>query len=82
MTRSPKPTLSLEEVSNQVILALQHVEAEDGLYLDNFYHLHEEDERPPVTATPEQIFEALQILISDRKVRCEGLESEKVYKLL
>ncbi len=61
----------LEQVKLQIIMALQHQEAEEGLYLRNFFHLHEEDERPAVTAPEEDIVDALNDLIEIGIIRTE-----------
>ena len=61
--------------------ALQHPEAEEGLYLDNFYHLHEEDQRPKVNATQEQILETLTQLIQEGVVSYDDSGKEVVFFL-
>jgi hypothetical protein len=69
------------DVREQVITALQHPEAEEGLYLDNFYHLHEEDERARVTATELEILDALKALISEGKVSTDDSGEAVIFKL-
>jgi hypothetical protein len=59
----------INQVKSQILTALSHPEAEEGLYFRNFSHLHEEDERPAVEARDEDIFEALHELISEGYVR-------------
>jgi hypothetical protein len=54
-----------QNARQQVLAALEHPEAEEGLYFDNFYHLHEEDERPVVTAPQVDVLEALKLLIEE-----------------
>ncbi len=70
--------MSLENIKSQIIKALTHPEAEEGLYLDNFYNLHEEDERPIVTASQFQTLEALKELISEGKVKTNEDSNESV----
>ncbi len=55
--------MSIEDARQQILAALKHPEAEEGLYFDNFYHLHEEDERPRVSAPQVEILEAIKVLI-------------------
>jgi hypothetical protein len=53
------------DIRKQVLAALEHPEAEEGLYLGNFHVLHEEDERPRVDASEEEILEVLQELVNE-----------------
>lgn len=60
-----------ELIKLQILQALCHQEAEEGLYLRNFFHLHEEDERPAVNAEEEDIVDALNDLIELGMIRTE-----------
>ena len=73
--------MTINEIRAQVLAVLQHPEAEEGLYLDNFFHLHEEDERPKVAAQPVEILDALKILIEEGKVVADGSGEEVIFKL-
>ena len=69
------------EIREQVLAALRHPEGEEGLYLDNFYHLHEEDERPRVNASEKEIVDALLLLIEEGKVITDDSDKLTIYKL-
>lgn len=69
------------EIRSKVIAALQHPEAEEGLYLDNFHHLHEEDERVRVNATELQILDTLKELIAEGKVTADESGEAVVFML-
>jgi len=55
-------------VKVQILAALDHPEAEEGLYFRNFFHLHEEDERPAVEADQVVVLDALKELIAEGRV--------------
>lgn len=64
-----------DSVKAQVLAALDHPEAEEGLYFRNFFYLHEEDERPAVVADQIDVLDALKELIAEgRVVMVEGGE--------
>lgn len=71
----------IEKVKAQILTALQHPEAEDGLYFRNFYHLHEEDERPAVQAGEAEILDALRELIDSGDVVLDETGPEAVFSL-
>ncbi len=62
---------SPDVIKRQVIEALSHPEAEEGLYLDNLHHLHEEDERTRVQGNELQILDVIKELIDEGKVRAD-----------
>lgn len=72
---------NIEQVKGQILAALSHPEAEEGLYFRNFYHLHEEDERPAVCAGQITILDALKELIADGKVRLDESGEEAIFFL-
>ena len=45
----------IPRIKAQILQALAHPEAEEGLYFRNFVHLHEEDEREAVEGDEEVI---------------------------
>ncbi|HQH26239.1 MAG TPA: hypothetical protein PLP17_02495 [Oligoflexia bacterium] len=69
------------DVKQQVLNALTHPEAEEGLYLDNFYYLHEEDERPRVEASDLEILDALKALIEEDKVIADESGESVIFRL-
>ena len=71
----------LRKVKEQVLAALRHPEAEEGLYFRNFRHLHEEDERPAVEADQVDLLEALHELIGEGKVHMDESCEEVVFFL-
>jgi len=73
--------LDTSELRKKVLAALEHPEAEEGLYLDNFHHLHEEDERDRVEANELQILDALKELITEGKVAADESGEAVVFKL-
>ena len=73
-----------QRIKSQILEALRHPEAEEGLYFRNFFHLHEEDERPAVNADQEAIMVALRQLISEGVVVMqpgEGADAEVIFSL-
>ncbi len=69
-------------VKEQIVAALEHPEAEEGLYFRNFFHLHEEDERPAVMADQVDVLDALKELIAEGRVVMEEAEDEAVFRLI
>ncbi|MCB0319392.1 MAG: hypothetical protein KDD60_00620 [Bdellovibrionales bacterium] len=70
-----------ELIKNDILSALSHPEASDGLYLENLQVVHEEEERAPVRGNQLEILEALKELIHEGKVRTDD-SGEKVIFLL
>lgn len=73
--------MDTQEIRQQVLAALEHPEAEEGLYLDNFQHLHEEDERPLVTASQLEILDMLKALIAEGRVTADESGEDVIFKL-
>lgn len=69
---------NLREVKSQILTALAHPEAEEGLYFSNLYILHEEDERPRVDASPLDIGKAVDELVAEGKVTVDEAGPEMV----
>lgn len=69
----------LAAVKDAIMTALSHPEAEDGLYFRNFFHLHEEDQRPVVEAQEDELFEALRALIGEGVVSMRGSGTDVVF---
>lgn len=72
---------TLDKVKVQILKALQHNEADEGLYFRNFTLLHEEDQRPAVVADEVEILDALKELIDEGKVRMDESGEEVVFIL-
>ena len=72
---------STEKIREQILLALQHPEAEEGLYLENFYCLHAEDERPAVDGSREEVLEVLTLLEKEGVITTEMDGKDQVYRL-
>ncbi|RMD85873.1 MAG: hypothetical protein D6808_04460 [Candidatus Dadabacteria bacterium] len=72
---------SKELIKAQILRALTHPEAEDGLYFRNLYNLHEVDERLPVSGSKDEIMEALEELVREGKVHMTTSGDETVYCL-
>lgn len=73
---------NIQQISKQIIAALSHPEAQDGLYFRNLYHLHEEDQRDAVEGSQEDILEALRALIVEKKVRIDESGDEVIFFLV
>jgi hypothetical protein len=69
------------EIKSQILTALRHPEAEEGLYFRNFYHLHEEDERPAVEGDEIAILDALKDLVKNGDVVLDESGPEAVFSL-
>lgn len=69
------------KIKEEILAALEHSEGEEGLYLENFYILHEEDQRPKVSGTQLEILDALKSLIDEGKVVTEDLGEQVAFKL-
>ena len=71
-----------KDIKTQILEALQHPEAEEGLYFRNFFHLHEEDERPVVRAEESEILDALNELVGEGRVRIDETQGEAIFQLV
>lgn len=68
----------INQVKSEIIAALQHPEADEGLYFSNLFQLHEEDERPRVSGSPLEIGKALSELASEGKVTLDESGPETI----
>lgn len=66
-------------IKEQVLKALNHPEAEDGLYFNNLWIEHEDEERPLVEGTQEEILDALKELIAEGKVYTDESGEEVIF---
>ena len=70
---------NLEVIKSQIMRALLHPEAEEGLYFQNFTTLQEEDERDAVEGDQVEILDALKLLMEEGRVRSDESGSEIVF---
>ena len=68
-------------IKNQIISALGHPEAEDGLYLENLTAIHEEESRPVVEGNQLQILDALKELIEENIVESSDSSERVIFSL-
>jgi DNA-binding TFAR19-related protein (PDSD5 family) len=66
-----------EAIKSDILEALAHPEASEGLYLDNLQVVHEEEDRSPVRGDQLEVLDALKDLIHDGKVKTDE-SGEKV----
>lgn len=69
------------DIKQQILEALKHPEAEEGLYFKNLYQLHEEDTRPVVPGTEEEILIAVGELVEEGKVKTNQVGEEVIFYL-
>lgn len=74
-------TESIAEIKTELLKALVHNEAEDGLFFCNFKLLHEEDERPYVHGCPKTVAKALNELVREGKVYLWEENDRVVFKV-
>jgi len=72
---------SKERIKSEILAALNHPEADEGLFFRNFAHLHEEDERPAVQGTSKEIQAALAELVEEGQVVTVPGSEEPVFAL-
>lgn len=73
--------MSSESIEQQIVAALSHPEAEDGLYFNNLIVVHEEEERPIVEGSEDDILGVLESLIAQGVVSVEGEGEQRIYHL-
>jgi len=73
--------MSNESIKAQIVAALSHPEAEDGLYFNNLIVVHEEEERPIVEGSEADILGVLDTLIQSGAVSVEGEGEQRIYHL-
>ena len=73
--------MSSESIKQQIVAALSHPEAEDGLYFNNLIVVHEEEERPIVEGSEDDILGVLESLIAKGVVSVEGEGEQRIYHL-
>ena len=73
--------MNSNEIKEDIVSALSHPEASDGLYFRNFSNLHEEDERPAVRGSQVEILDALKLLLEEGTVTLQEGDVEAVFHL-
>jgi hypothetical protein len=73
--------MSTTDIKQEILAALRHPEAEDGLYFNNLIIVHEEEERPIVRGEESDVLEALRELVKAGTVETVGNGQETIYKL-
>jgi hypothetical protein len=68
-------------IKSQIIAALSHPEADDGLYFNNLRSVFEEEERPVVTGEELDVLDALRELIDQGDVITDDSGPEVVFFL-
>ena len=71
-----------EQIKQDILTALAHDEAEDGLYLNNLRVVHEEESRPPVRGSELEVLDALKELIADEKIRTDDSGEKVIFFLV
>jgi len=72
---------SPETIKKQIVDALSHPEAEDGLYFNNLIVVHEEEERPIVAGDEREIRAALAQLKRDGRIEVVGDGETAIFQL-
>ncbi|MCC6220667.1 MAG: hypothetical protein IT291_05430 [Deltaproteobacteria bacterium] len=72
----------MQDIKNQIVKALNHPEAQDGLYFRNFFHLHESDERAAVDGNQVDILDALRELLDEGKIAMSSGDEEPIFSLV
>jgi hypothetical protein len=75
-------SMSNNSIREQIMAALSHPEAEDGLYFNNLIVVHEEEERPIVEGDETIILQVLDDMVFDGTLSVSGEGSQKIYMLV
>lgn len=70
------------EIRTQVLQALGHPEAEEGLYFENLTALHEDEERVGVEGDQVEILEVLKELIEEGRVSADDSGERVIFYLV
>jgi hypothetical protein len=68
-------------IREQILAALRHPEAEDGLYFNNLIVVHEEEERPIVEGHENDIQAVLDSMISEGVLSVVGEGTQRIYAI-
>lgn len=72
---------NMAKIKNQIVQALSHSEAENGLYLDNLRVVHEDEERNPVEGSDIEVLDALKELLSEGIVQMNETSENVIFSL-
>ena len=72
---------TLNPLKKQILEALSHAEAEDGLYFENLLVVHEAEERPVVEGSEEDVLETLAEMIAEGSIATDESGPKVVFKL-
>lgn len=70
-----------DKIKIQILAALSHPEAEEGLYFNNFRAVFEEEERPVVNGSEEEVLTALKELVTEGRVKASTFGEETIFSL-
>lgn len=70
-----------DNLKKQILEALSHPEAEQGLYLNNLQVVHEDEERLPVAGSDIEILDALKELIESGLVKMDDSGESVIFQL-
>jgi hypothetical protein len=68
-------------IREQILAALKHPEAEDGLYFNNLIVVHEEEERPIVEGEEKDIREVLNSMVTEGILSVVGEGTQTIYAI-
>ncbi len=68
-------------LENEILEVLQHSEAEDGLFFQNFTIVHESEERQPIQSSDTDLIRALENLIVKKQVTMGAMDGKVIFKL-
>jgi hypothetical protein len=74
--------MNSNSIRQQILAALSHPEAEDGLYFNNLIVVHEEEERPIVEGDEAAIMSVLDELVREGLVRSSGAGTQAIFQLI
>lgn len=69
------------DIKREILAALSHPEAEDGLYFNNLIVVHEDEERPIVRGEEDEVVAALKDLVKAGTIETSGTGDTTIYKL-
>ena len=72
---------SLEPIKRQILEALKHPEAEEGLYFENFFNVYEEEERQAVEAEQDLVLDAISELLRAGVIEADETGEKVVFRL-
>jgi len=73
--------MAASTIKAEILAALSHPEAEDGLYFNNLIVVHEEEERPIVHGEESQVQVALDELAREGKIVVLGEGEQRIFRL-